>query len=73
MDFISVRFFFDSLDVAVEALVIVLEDARETDKEYSFGSLSAQQVLASGLVLVGDAKHLSDKLIKLPNVSVASD
>lgn len=73
MDFISVRFFFDSLDVAVEALITVLEDARETDKDYSFGSLSTQQIMSSGLILVGDAQHIADRLKELPGVFMSSD
>ncbi len=73
MDFVSVRFFCDSLETAVEVLIIVLEDARETDKEYSFGSLSAQQVLSSGLLIIGDAQHLVDKLSTLSGTTQTAD
>jgi len=73
MDFISVRFFFETMDVAVEALIVVLEDARETDKDYSFGSLSAQQIMASGLLLIGDAQHVVNKIQELPGVYMTVD
>lgn len=73
MNFISVRLFFNNLDSAVEALIITLEDARVTEKQYSFGSLSAQQVLSSGLLLVGDVQHLVEKIQKLSGVLVTSD
>lgn len=58
----SVRYFFDSLETAVEALLMVLEDARTTNLSYSFGSLSAQQVFSSGLMLVGEVEVICLKL-----------
>jgi hypothetical protein len=62
MTYISTRFLFDSLEAAVEALLITLEDARETVYEYSFGSLSADQVYASGLSIIGEAEEIARKL-----------
>lgn len=69
MENITIRFFFSSLESAVTALILVLEDARKTDKNYIFGSLSAQQILASGLMLAGDAQHVADQIAKLPGVT----
>ena len=66
MNYITVRFFFDSLDGAVEALILLLEDARASDKDYSLGSLSADQVLTSGLLLMGDAEHLIPSILNIP-------
>lgn len=68
--YISVRIIFDSSEAATEALIAVLEDARETDKDYSFGSLSVSQIMASGLLLIGDASHLSDKLKQITGATV---
>lgn len=64
--FISVRVFFENVDEAIEALLICLEDARTTDKSYSFGSLSYDQIMASGLIIIGDAQHLVDELLTIP-------
>lgn len=66
----SVRIFFDSLDVAVEALIVVLTDAREGDSTYRFGGLSAKQILDSGLLLQGDINKILGKLDKLPGTVV---
>lgn len=62
----SARYLFDSLDAAVEGLLTVLEDARETVFDYGFGSLSADQVYASGLVLVGEIDEVMHKLDQVP-------
>jgi hypothetical protein len=58
----SSRYLFDSLDAAVEALLVVLEDARITVHSYRFGSLSADQVYASGLMLIGEIDEVCVKL-----------
>lgn len=58
----TTRFFFENLETAALGLITVLEDARTTKTVYSFGSLSADQVLASGLLLVGDIEEVASKL-----------
>lgn len=58
----TTRFYFESLETAALGLLTVLEDARVTTATYSFGSLSADQVLASGLILVGDIEEVVSKL-----------
>lgn len=62
MNSISVRFFFDTLDVAIEALVLLLEDSRVTDKLYEFGSLSPNQIMSSGLLIVGEAEEIVEDI-----------
>lgn len=59
------RFYFDSLQAAALGLVTVLEDARSTEATYSFGSLSADQVYASGLIVTGDIEGIAAKLEQL--------
>lgn len=61
-DHIQVRFFFLDIASAVEALLTVLEDARDTKHDYTFGSMSAKQVMASGLMIVGDAEEVASKV-----------
>lgn len=73
MTYISVRFFFDSLESAVDALITVMEDARDTDKVYEFGSLSAKQILASGLVIRGEASQVVAKVQKIPGAVLHVD
>lgn len=65
----SLRFHFDSLDAAAEGLLAVLDDARSGTAEYRFGSLSAKQVLSSGLMLEGDITEVAAKLDKVPGAA----
>lgn len=69
----SARFFFESLAGAVEALLVVLEDARETDYSYRFGSLSADQVFMSGLMLVGQIDDVASKLEQIEGTTRYDD
>lgn len=73
MSFVSARIFFDTLEGAVRALTLILTDARETNKDYSFGSLSVKQVMASGLMLTGDAEEILTSLREIPGTSVHLD
>lgn len=61
----TARFYFDSIETAARALILVLEDARVTTAKYGFGTLSADQVLASGLLLVGDIESIASRLERL--------
>lgn len=63
------RFYFDSIDTAAQALLTVLEDARETERYYSFGSLTASQILSSGLLLTGEIDEVVAKLEQIPDVT----
>jgi hypothetical protein len=69
----SSRFLFNSLEGAVEALLTTLEDARETVFDYSFGSLSADQVYASGLILIGEIDEIADKLEQIDGATRYDD
>lgn len=60
------RFFFDSLSAAAQGLLTVVLDARETPHFYSFGSLSAKQVLKSGLLLEGQIDAIAYRLEQVP-------
>lgn len=63
------RVLFDSLADAAAGLLIVLDDARTTKHHYQFGSLSAEQVYASGLLLIGEVDEVLEKLDQLPGTS----
>lgn len=65
----STRFYFDSLEAAAQALLTVILDARATDSEYSFGGLSANSLLTSGLILEGDIEEVAAKVEKVPGSS----
>lgn len=69
----STRLFFDSEGGAAEALLVVLEDARETDFSYSFGSLSVDQIVESGLVLFGEIDDVLAKLDAIPGITRYDD
>lgn len=73
MNFQSSRIMFDSLESAVEGLLIVLEDARETVFNYSFGSLSTEQVYASGLMLIGEIEEVAAKLEQIEGTTRYDD
>lgn len=64
----SARFYFDTLQAAAAGLLTVLLDARETEKFYRFGGLSAPSLLRSGLLLEGDIEEISAKLEDLTGV-----
>lgn len=58
------RLMFETTLGAAEALLFVLEHANETDKNYSFGPLNVNRILASGLILEGDIDEVLDLLTK---------
>ena len=59
------RVMFSDLAAAVEGLLTVIEDAEVTDKDYSFGPLSAGKVQNSGMLLIGDVDEVAVKLDKI--------
>lgn len=61
----SCRYLFDSIGSAAEALDTVLGDARKTTDFYTFGGLTAQSVLTSGLLLEGQLEGITPKLDKI--------
>lgn len=50
----TVRFTFPTMLAAAQALLMVLNDARTTERVYRFTGLSPAKILRSGLVLEGD-------------------
>lgn len=62
----SVRYLFDGIVPAAEALEIVLLDARRTQSKYRFGGLTAAQVLQSGLLLEGEVEEIVAQLDEVP-------
>lgn len=73
MTYISTRIMFDTLESAVEGLLVILEDARETVFDYRFGSLSAEQVYASGLMVIGEAEEVARKLEQIDGATRYDD
>lgn len=70
MDFISVRILFESMEDATQALIMILEHSRESGQDYTFGSLSPDQILTSGLLIIGDADDISQEIAKLPTATL---
>lgn len=62
----SVRFTFPTYLGAVTALLTVMEDARKTDRAYSFTGLTPAKILRDGLVLRGDVVDISEQLALIP-------
>jgi hypothetical protein len=58
----TARFRFRSYLSAAEALLLVLEDARETEKSYRVTGLSPEAILMDGLVLEGQIEEISEKV-----------
>lgn len=69
----SASLYFDSQEAATMALLAILLDAKKTDKIYSFGPLSAEQILASGLRIEGDIAVILKMLEKIPGVLSQKD
>ena len=65
----TARFLFDSFVSAAEALVIVLEDARDTTEQYTFSGLTVKQIRTSGLVLTGQIDSVANKIERLEGVA----
>jgi hypothetical protein len=64
----TVRFYFDDLLAATTGLLTVLVDARTTHSSYSFGGLSPQEILVSGMLIQGDIETIAAELEKIPGV-----
>ena len=58
----TVRYTFPTLLGSVLALLVVLEDARHTDRSYRFSGLSPKAILRSGLLLEGDVADISERV-----------
>lgn len=62
----TVRFYFDSLDAAADALVLLLEDARATRDKYEFGGLTAGEIFSNGLMIQGKIYRVAKILEQVP-------
>lgn len=58
----TIRFRFRSYLGAAEALLLVLEDARKTDKTYRITGLTPESILMDGMILEGEVEEISEKL-----------
>jgi hypothetical protein len=64
----SVRFYCDDLLAASTVLLTVLVDARVSNSSYTFGGLSPQEILVSGMLIVGDITDIAAQLEVIPGV-----
>lgn len=69
----SVRFSFDSYMGAVEALLLVVEDARTTYKFYTFKGLTPGSVLRNGLLLEGQVDDIVSRIERIHGCSRISE
>ena len=58
----TIRFRFTDYLGATEALLLVLEDARETPKKYRITGISPESILTNGLLLEGDIEEISERV-----------
>lgn len=58
----SVSYSFASFAGAVEALLVVLEDARKTMYRYRITGKSPERILQNGLLLEGEIEQISEKI-----------
>lgn len=63
------RFFFPDEPTAAEALLVVLEHAREAESFYRFYGLSVPAILQSGLVLEGDIADVAALVEAVPGTT----
>ncbi len=69
MESTSVRFLFDDLGAAADAMNTVLLDARHTDLDYRFYGLNLNALLQSGLVMEGEIQNVAAKVEALPGTT----
>lgn len=56
---------------AAEVLLVVLEDARSTQKNYRVTGLSPESILQSGLVLEGEIEEVSERVYAVSGATLA--
>lgn len=62
------RFFFPDVQSAAEGLILLLEHARASADNFSFGPRDVAQIFDSGLWLDGEIQPLVDIIGRLPGV-----
>ena len=60
-----VKFTFDSLRSAIEALLVVVEDAASTKRDYTIHNITPSTILKKGLILEGDVADISEKVSRV--------
>lgn len=58
------------MEAAATVLLAVLTDARKTKHDYRFGPLSAQTILASGLLVEGEIDDVHTLISRYPGLEV---
>lgn len=61
----SGRILFDSKKTAIQALILVLQDARKTKSIYTFTGMDHDRLTESGMVLSGEIEGIKTKILKL--------
>ena len=61
-----IRYLFDSQSSAARALVAVLKHARESTTDFTFGGLTLESLVASGMWLTGDTDAVAEILDQVP-------
>jgi hypothetical protein len=64
----QVTFYFDSIESATEALLLVFIEARLADSVFRFSGLTAEQLFRSGLRLDGDIETVARKIDQIAGV-----
>ncbi len=62
----------DSTQAAAEALVVVLENARSTKKDYRFGPINAESVMRTGLYLEGNIEEVLDEVLEVSGAIIVT-
>lgn len=57
------------LDMA-DAVVLCAEHARTSGRDYAFGPMRQEDLMQSGLLVLGDTEALAAELARLPRVTV---
>lgn len=61
----SAHFTFNTYLAAAEALLVVMEDARATDKYYRITGKSPEALIGGGLTLEGEISEVSEKVAEI--------
>lgn len=61
-----IRYLFDSPQAAAMALSVVLRHARTSEDDFTFGGLTLESLVSSGLWLTGDVSAVQKRLDAVP-------
>lgn len=68
----SARVMVDSVQAAAETLVVVLENARSTRRQFDFGPIKAESVLRNGLFLDGEIEDVLGEVLEVPGAILSA-